>query len=235
VQIRGGRGYETASSLKARGETPVPLERFLRDSRINTIFEGSSEIMRLFIAREVLDPHLKVSGAVLNSKLPLALRFRAALNAASFYARWYPMQWLPKEWLQVSGVRCQVMKRHLRYAARTSRRLARALFHAMVRKGPKLEREQLLLGRFVEIGTELFAIAATCLRADQLDRSGAKTGANGADYIEIADYFCRMSRLRIAEKFRGIRRNADRAGYKLAQQIVKGDRSYAQNGGSSYA
>jgi hypothetical protein len=235
VQIRGGRGYETAASLKERGEAPVPLERFLRDCRINTIFEGSSEIMRLFLAREALDPHLKVSGAVLNSKLPMPVRLKAALGAALFYARWYPKQWLPLQWFQVRGVRCQVAKRHLRYAARTSRRLARSLFHAMVRKGPKLEREQLLLGRFVEIGTELFAISATCLRAEHLLRSDAKEAANQAELLQLVDYFCRASRLRIAEKFRAIGRNADHAGYKLAQQVLKGDRPAARNGDSSHA
>src|SRR2546421_5935526 len=139
VQIRGGRGYETAASLKARGEPAIPLERFLRDSRINTIFEGSSEIMRLFIAREALDPHLKVSGAVLNSKLPASERLLAAAKAALFYAGWYPRQWVPVIRSQRSKIRGQnrkaaaLVRKQLRYAARTSKRLARSLFHAMLR------------------------------------------------------------------------------------------------------
>jgi alkylation response protein AidB-like acyl-CoA dehydrogenase len=222
VQVRGGRGYETAASLKARGEDPVPLERFLRDCRINTIFEGSSEIMRLFIAREALDPHLKLSAAALNSKLALSQRLRAGAKAALFYAGWYPKQWLPLELLRrdpCSGMGIKSLSRHLRYTARTSRKLARSLFHAMLRHGPKLERQQLLLGRFVDIGTELFAMTATCLRAERLLETEITEDKRG-ELLQMANYFCNASRLRTEEGFRAARKNVDREGYKLAQQVV---------------
>ncbi|HXD00895.1 MAG TPA: 3-hydroxyacyl-CoA dehydrogenase NAD-binding domain-containing protein [Verrucomicrobiae bacterium] len=233
VQIRGGRGYETAASLKSRGENPIPLERFLRDSRINTIFEGSSEIMRLFLAREALDPHLKVSGAVLNSKLPPAQRLQGAARAALFYARWYPKQWLPTELFKVRSSKTALLNRHFRYAARTSRRLARTMFHAMALNGPKLERQQLLLGRFVDIGTELFAITATCLRAERI-MQGEESGVNKTELLHLVDYFCRASRLRIEEKFRGVRQNADRASYRVAQQVLAGNDSVAKAAASSH-
>jgi len=219
IQIRGGRGYETAASLADRGEEAIPLERFLRDCRINTIFEGSSEIMRLFIAREALDPHLKVSAAVLNSKLPKGQRLAAAAKAALFYAKWYPRQWLPFVGGLKRSCRTPKLSQHLRFAARASRKLSRALFHAMLRHGPKLEKQQLLLGRFVEIATELFAITAVCLRAEQvLNSGGAET--NRAELLDMADYFCHAARLRIAEKFRAVRRNADSAGYRLGRRVL---------------
>jgi alkylation response protein AidB-like acyl-CoA dehydrogenase len=219
MQIRGGRGYETAASLRARGEPAVPVERFLRDSRINTIFEGSSEIMRLFIAREMLDAHLKIAAPVLNSQLPLSQRLRAAAKAARFYLVWYPKQWLPA--FSTFNLQPSTFNVHLRYAARSGRRLARAIFHAMLRHGSKLEREQLLLGRFVDIGTELFAITATCLRAEQLLND--RDRRNGSEHLPgLVDFFCRSARLRIQEKFRQIRTNTDHSGYQISQQVLPG-------------
>jgi alkylation response protein AidB-like acyl-CoA dehydrogenase len=218
MQIRGGRGYETADSLKSRGEAPFALERFLRDSRINTIFEGSSEIMRLFIAREMLDPHLKVAGAVLNSKLPMSQRLRAAAKAFWFYARWYPAQWLPAS---PAAARNPALKRHLRYAAQMARKLARGIFHAMLRHGPKLEREQLLLFRFVNIGAELFAMTAACLRSEEM---------SDGEVARLADYFCRTARLRIEENFQRISGNADHAGYHLARETLDGKLTETERG-----
>ena len=228
MQIRGGRGYETAASLAARGEAPVPIERLLRDSRINTIFEGSSEIMRLFIAREALDAHLKIGGPVLNTQLSTKDRLRAALQAAKFYARWYPRQWLPVPGTHArkssGGVSVRLHPRlahHMNWATRTTRLLARTLFHAMARFGPKLEREQVLLGRFVDIGTELFAIATTCARAEALGTREA---------IELADFFAAASRLRVARLFRALRRNTDAVGYRLAQGVLAGTYEWLEAG-----
>jgi len=211
MQIRGGRGYETADSLRARGEEPEPVERLFRDCRINTIFEGSSEIMRLFVAREALDPHLKVAGALFDSRLGVRARLGAAIKAAIFYARWYPRLAVPGMANRKSPM-AKGLRGHVRFVERTSRRLARRLFHAMVTHGPKLEREQLLLGRFVDIAAELFAMATSCARATALKDDEATA---------LADYFCRMARLRVANLFRELRHNEDRRGYRLAQQLLK--------------
>jgi len=218
MQIRGGRGYETAESLAGRGEQPIPVERMMRDCRINTIFEGSSEIMRLFIAREALDPHLKVGAPVLNTQLPGRVRLRAAMKAATFYAGWYPKQWLP---FASSEHLNPKLARHIRWAEHATHHLARALFHVMARFGPKLEREQVLLGRFVDIGTELFAMAATCSRAQSMDDAKA---------IGLADYFCRTARLKIDGLFEGLHHNTDRAGYKIAKEVMSGDYEWLEQG-----
>jgi alkylation response protein AidB-like acyl-CoA dehydrogenase len=217
MQVRGGRGYETAQSLAGRGEPPISVERFLRDCRVNTIFEGSSEIMRLFIAREALDPHLKVGGAIFNTQLPMSERAKAVFTSGKFYAGWYPRQWLPGGVGKIDNLHSDLAA-HVNYAARTSKKLARGLFHAMARFGPKLDREQLLLSRFVGIATELFAISATCSFAQsKLDR-----GENTDEILSVANYFCRSSRSRIDNHFAGTARNVDRRGYELTQELLAG-------------
>jgi alkylation response protein AidB-like acyl-CoA dehydrogenase len=223
MQIRGGRGYETAQSLAARGEPAVPVERLLRDSRINTIFEGSSEIMRLFIAREALDPHLKIGAPMLDTRLPMKARIEAGKRATWRYARWYPRQWLGP-FADIGLLFSDLSPRlaaHVRWTARTSHRLARALFHAMALHGPKLEREQMLLGRFVDLGTELFAIATTCSRAHFLGTPEA---------LELADFFAHAARLKIERLFHSLHHHTDRAGYRLAQQVLAGRYDWLNEG-----
>jgi alkylation response protein AidB-like acyl-CoA dehydrogenase len=225
MQVRGGRGYETAQSLAGRGEEPIAVERFLRDCRINLIFEGSSEIMRLFIAREALDPHLKVGGAIFNTQLPMSERAKAVFTSGKFYAGWYPRQWLPGGADKIDNLHSD-LQAHVNYAARGSKRLARGLFHAMARFGPKLDRQQLLLSRFVGIATELFAISATCSYA----QSKIEGGAAHDEVLSVANYFCRSARSRIDHHFAGTRRNVDKRGYQLTQDLLEGKHEILRHG-----
>ena len=225
MQVRGGRGYETAQSLKGRNEEPIPVERFLRDCRINTIFEGSSEIMRLFIAREALDPHLKVGGAIFNTTLPMSERAKAVFTSGKFYAGWYPRQWFSTGAGKIDNLHSNLRKQ-VDYAARTSKKLARGLFHAMARFGPKLDREQLLLSRFVGIATELFAISATCSFAQYKIDQGEPAG----EILSVANYFCRSARMRIDNYFAGTQRNVDKRGYQLTQELMAGKHSQLGEG-----
>jgi len=218
MQLRGGRGYETADSLRDRGADPIPVERYLRDCRINMIFEGSSEIMRLLLAREALDPHLKAAGAVLDSRLPLMVRLKAAIGAGIHYATWYPKQWLPTFNSGPSGVNSSV-KKYLRYVSRTSKKLSRKLFHSMARYGPSLDKQQMLLGRLTEIGTELFVISACALRIDSMIKDDPE---KAAEYLELMDVVFSEAKIKITNNFSGMSNNNDKKNYSFAKKILGG-------------
>jgi alkylation response protein AidB-like acyl-CoA dehydrogenase len=225
VQVRGGRGYETHDSLEARGETAYPVERMLRDMRINMIFEGSSEIMRLFIAREAVDMHLRVAGDLVNPKAPLGRRLAALARAAAHYAWWYPTRFMGWGfWPRHAGF--GTLAGHVRFIERASRRLARATFHAMVRFGPALEKRQAVLGRLVDIGAELFVMNAVVARARMLGREESRREAAYA----LADVHCRRARRRITDRFRALVRNEDKATYILAKRFLEGEFEWLEDG-----
>jgi alkylation response protein AidB-like acyl-CoA dehydrogenase len=222
LQIRGGRGYETADSLRARGEKPIPVERMMRDARINLIFEGSSEIMRLFIAREAVDVHFSIAFPIVAPESSFSTRIKAAVKAAPFYLTWYPARWIPSfrtygDFGRLAG--------HMRFVDTATRKLGRSLFHAMVRFGPKLERKQMVLFRAVDIGAELFAMAASCSRAVMLSSK-----LHQPEAVQLADAFCEEARDRIAAHFKALYGPHDEKLYALAMSVLKGEQAWLEHG-----
>jgi hypothetical protein len=227
VQIRGGRGYETAASLAARGERAVPTEQVLRDLRINRIFEGSTEIMHLLIAREAVDAHLKAAGDLASVEADLQQKARAAVKASGFYARWLPQLVTGKGDVPSAYAEFGPLARHLRFVERSSRKLARQTFYGMSRWQGGLEYRQAFLGRIVDIGAELFAMAAACSRAEMLRGDDAELGRSAH---RMADAFCGQSRLRVEALFAALWSNTDDADRRLANGVLSGQFTWVEEG-----
>ncbi|GAA2847878.1 acyl-CoA dehydrogenase [Actinoplanes cyaneus] len=221
IQIRGGRGYETGDSLRARGERGAEAEQMLRDMRINRIFEGSTEIMHLLIAREAVDAHLSVAGDIIDPDADLARKARAGARAGRFYARWLPTLAVGRGQNPAEFAEFGPLAAHLRYVERASRKLARSTFYAMSRWQGKLERKQGFLGRIVDIGAELFAMSAACVRAGASQR---------APELELADLFCRQARIRAEALFAALWDNTDRLDVKAAKRLLDGRYAFLEEG-----
>lgn len=231
VQIRGGRGFETAESLAARGERAVPAEQVLRDLRINRIFEGSTEIMHLLIAREAVDAHLKVAGDLIDPDKSLSDKARAGAKAGGFYARWLPKLvtgpgQLPRSYAEFHPSGHADLSPHLRYVERAARKLARSTFYAMSRWQGKMETKQGFLSRVVDIGAELFAMSAACVRAELL----RTTEDHGREAYQLADTFCRQSRIRAEELFDRLWTNTDDIDRKVVKGVLTGTYTWLEEG-----
>ncbi len=227
VQIRGGRGYETAASLAARGERAVPAEQLVRDLRINRIFEGSSEIMHLLIAREAVDEHLKAAGDLASPDADLQAKAKAAAGASGFYAKWLPQLVAGAGSVPTSYADFGPLARHLRFVERSSRRLARQTFYGMSRWQAAMEQHQRFLGRVVDIGAELFAMSAACVRAEMLLADDPERGRSAQ---RLADAFCSQARLRVDTLFDELWTNTDDIDRKLAGAVLAGDVTWLEEG-----
>ena len=226
VQVRGGRGYETAESLKARGEKPVPVEQALRDMRINRIFEGSTEIMHLLIAREAVDQHLQIAGDIIEPDVPLGDKAKTAAKAGGFYAKWLPKLAVGEGQKPTAYDEFGPLAKHLRFCERSSRKLARSTFYGMSRWQGGLEKKQAFLGRIVDVGAELYAMASACVYAQSLiaDEPARRDSIN-----ELADLFCTQARRRVDGLFHDLWHNDDDDNYAAAQKVLAGSFSWLED------
>jgi alkylation response protein AidB-like acyl-CoA dehydrogenase len=226
MQIRGGRGYETERSLAARGEEPIGVERLMRDYRINKIFEGSSEIMHLFMAREAVDKHLEVAGKLIDPEKALGEKLAELPKIAAFYGAWYPSRWLGwGQWPRYSEY--GPMATHLRFVERNTRRLSRQIFHGMLVYQGALQNKQAFLFRAVDIANEMFAMAASVARAHAMAETGA---AHAEEALELADLFCRGARRKVMRLLHDLWANDDARKYRLALAILEGRHAWLEAG-----
>jgi len=224
LQLRGGRGYETARSLKARGEPPYPVERAMRDCRINTILEGSTEIMKLFLTREAVDPHLKKILPLIKGEVKGNARYTYIAKLMWHYSKWYLGQ-IFKSWTTSSYPQLRDLDKHYKFIEKNSHKLARSIFYYMALYQQKLERKQNLLGRLIDVGTDLFVMAATCSYAISQARA-----LNDDSPIELADYFCQGARRRVQENFKALTDNDDKRRNHLGKRVIEKDYRWFEEG-----
>jgi alkylation response protein AidB-like acyl-CoA dehydrogenase len=216
IQLRGGRGYETDRSLEQRGEAAIPMERWMRDTRVNRILEGSTEIMHLFLAREAVDPHFQKAGALLRRSTAQEKR-QAFLRCAAFYPVWYSKLWLGSflsYFRSYPGFEPE-LARHLRWIDRQSKKMARTLFHQMMKYRVAMEYKQLLLGRVVDIGIELAVMALVASRVQGEISEGRENN------LPKALYWLKSRRLVVNKLFHEIHHNDDQLCKDLATRILK--------------
>lgn len=225
LQMRGGRGYETGPSLGERGEDAWPVERMLRDSRIARIVEGTSEVMYLILAREALDPHLTKAKVLLSKKSGLGEKLGAAVKLAGFYLTWYPRQWLNGSLFRRHSDKGELAP-WFRFVDRNAHRMARVLFHKMLRYGPGLESRQIVLSQLSSIASELFAMAATCAYAQHLsdERRGDRSP------FAVADHFCTFAKTRIENHFRRLKSKDEQVSNKLTKRILNEEMTWLEEG-----
>ena len=151
------------------------------------------ELLRTLRNRRVLI--FSLAFPIVNPASSLREKLRALGRSAPFYAGWYPSRWLA-ELKPVTHGEFGKLARHLRFAEHATNHLGRSIFHAMVRFGTRLERRQMVLFRAVDIGADLFAIAAVCVRARMLEEQGR------SEAVDLADVFCRAAAERIGRNLR---------------------------------
>lgn len=222
-QVRGGRGFMTVESQRKNGEFAIPAMRMLRDARINLVWEGTSEILRVWMAREALSPYIEQGLAFLEG--PPSKKIEAPLH----YARRALRACLPSSKGRGAAQRFgKDYARWVRMIEASARKLTRTTLATTLRHRQRLQHKQLLLQGLVNDSLWLFSMAATVWYVSQ-ESIRTKPGSRA-----LCEYLCQD----MAEKLsphssparRSHGRNKDTAVYKLARRIMDGEYAWLEEG-----
>jgi acyl-CoA dehydrogenase family protein 9 len=202
VQLMGGLGY-----MKE-----YPYERALRDARINMIFEGTNEILRLFIALSGLQApgeYLKQLGKALRDPIKdfgfladFALtRVREAVTSPHLTAV-HPAL---KPWAD--------------YSMQYVERFHRTVDSAIMKFGKRVIDRQLMLKRFADIAIDLYAMLAVLSRVtSRINAVGEEAAQPEIDIVRI---FCEDAWRGVRRNLRQIRRHQDRSVRRVAAHMAE--------------
>lgn len=224
--IFGGVGYETADSKRVRGEPAFGMEQLVRDAEMYRIGEGATDILRPFVAREGLAPHLDRAQPFLAEGNSRSDKVVEVFKLLRFYLPWYASLWRRRRLPDEAECRHPRLRPHLAYVERASRRLARALLWAMVRYGEDLRDDQGRQSRIEMIGEDLLTIAAASLRAVALERVEKET------YVwDLVDLIFANTRARVESSIRELsRHNEDERPAAIGSRALHGQYPWLSGG-----
>ena len=223
--IFGGMGYETAESKRLRGEPGFGIEQLVRDAEMYRIGEGATDILRPFVAREGLSPHLDRARNYFDVEGKGTSRIREFLELLRFYIPWYWRQWRRNSLSSRLEMRHPKVRVTLRYAERASRRLARAILYAMAIHREALRDDQGRQNRIEAVGDDLLTVAATALYAESQERT-----YRCSEVWDLADAFFRNAKERIGRNIRAIVYNADSLQTAIGRRALRGEYPSLSNG-----
>jgi hypothetical protein len=222
-QMRGGRGFMTVESQRKSGELGIPVMRMLRDARINLVWEGTSEILRIWMAREALSPYIEQGLAFLQGSSS------DKIAAPLYYARMAVRSCLHCSTpLSTSAAFGKEYAQWVRFIESSSRSLTRSTLVATARHRQGLHNKQLLLQELVNDSLWLFSMAATLWYVSQSEMR-AKPGIR-----KLATYFCQEMADRLdppsssAKRIRG--HTKDTIVYHLSKTIMNGEYAWLEEG-----
>ncbi len=223
--IFGGMGYETADSKRVRGEPTFPIEQLIRDVEMYRIGEGATDILRPFVAREALNPHLERAKHYLEETGCGIRRIWQGLNLASQYLPQYLDLWKRKSLPSRNDIQHPKVRKHLIYVERASRRLARAILYILAIHRERLQDEQGRQNRIEAVGEDLLIIAATTLHADSLFR------AEGEERVwDLADEVFQTAKKRVDRIIPEIIHNHDKRTARVGRHAFHGEYPFLNRG-----
>lgn len=217
--IFGGMGYETADSKRVRGEPAFGIEQLVRDAEMYRIGEGATDILRPFVAREGVSPHLDRAERYMNGEVNRGERLVELLKLARMYVPWYMRLWWSRALPDRTEFHHPKVRQLLSFVEQSSRRLACAIFWAMVRHGEQLRDDQGRQTRIEMIGEDLLTIATAALEAS----SPARVNSDEPVW-DLVDHFVADAQVRIDLAISELRgHNGDDVVTTIGQHTVGGN------------